>query len=69
MSNGVKQGGILSPILVTIYLGLLLHELKDSGLGCHIGTNFMADLAYADDVVLVVPSLYSLKSMLKLCET
>ena len=35
VSNGVKQSGILSPILFTLsfYLDLLLFELKDNGLG------------------------------------
>ena len=31
--------------------------LKDSGLGCHIGTNFMGAVEYADDIVLLAPSV------------
>ena len=69
VSNWVKQGGIPFLILFTIYLELLLYELKDHGLGFHIHTKFMAALAYADDIVLVAPSLYSLKNMLKLCDS
>ena len=38
MSNGVKQGGVLSAILFTIYIDKLLVKLKRSGLGCRIGT-------------------------------
>ena len=67
VSNWVKHGGIPFLTLFTIYLELLLYELKDHGLGCHIHTKFMA--ALADDVVLVAPSLYSLKNMLKLCDS
>jgi retron-type reverse transcriptase len=40
VSNGVKQGGVLSPILFTIYIDELLNELRKSGLGCHIGQQF-----------------------------
>ncbi len=36
MSNGVKQGGVLSAMLFTIYVDKLLIRLKDSKIGCHI---------------------------------
>ena len=35
--NGVKQGGILSPIMYGIYNELLLTMLKESGIGCYVG--------------------------------
>ena len=31
--------------------------LKDSGLGCHIGTNSMGAAGYADDIALIAPSV------------
>ena len=39
LSNGVKQGGVLSPRLFTLYIDNLLILLKESGYGCHI--NFL----------------------------
>ena len=66
--NGVKQGGVLSPILFAIYMDELLIRLKKSGIGCHIGNTFLAALAYADDVTLVCPTLKSLKLLVKICE-
>jgi len=68
VKNGVKQGGVLSPLLFNIYLDVLLVRLKKSNLGCHFGSLYMGSLAYADDVVLLCPTLYSLKEMLKICE-
>ena len=65
--NGVKQGGVLSPLLFNIYLDVLLTRLKVKGLGCHIGNVFMGSFAYADDVVLLSPTLWSLKQMLTVC--
>jgi len=37
VSNGVKQGGILSPIIFCIYIDSLLYSLAESGVGCFIG--------------------------------
>ncbi len=36
--NGVKQGGVLSPVLFGVYMDGLLRQLKDSGVGCYMGT-------------------------------
>ena len=36
VSNGVKQGGVISPILFSIYIDKLLLKLKESGYGCHL---------------------------------
>jgi len=66
--NGVKQGGVLSPILFTVYLDVLLGELSKAGFGCKILGEFVGALAYADDIVLLSPSRYALQCMLKICE-
>ena len=65
VSNGVKQGGVLSPILFNVYIDELLERLKKSGFGCHIGSKFMGAFCYADDCSLLAPSITSLKIMLK----
>ena len=67
VSNGVKQGGVLSPILYGIYNDLLLNMLKESGVGCYIGCTFIGALAYADDVVLLSPTRAGLLKMLNIC--
>jgi hypothetical protein len=68
VQNGVKQGGILSPILFNVYMDILLERLKDSGIGCHVDGVYVGALAYADDLTLLCPSLQGLQSMLKVCE-
>ncbi len=40
VSHGVKQGGVLSPVLFTMYVDELLQRLKASGMGCYIGIAF-----------------------------
>ena len=60
ISNDVKQGGVLSPVIFGIYLDELLLKLKKSGIGCHIGNIFTGALAYADDVVLLAPTKHAM---------
>ena len=67
VSNVVKQGGVMSPILFTIYIDQLLCQLRESNLGCHIGREFYGALGYADDIILLNPTLYSLRAMLEIC--
>ena len=67
VSNGVKQGGVLSPILFTVYIDELLSRLSDAKLGCYIGNIFCGALGYADDITLLAPTMSSLKYMLNIC--
>jgi hypothetical protein len=55
VKNGVKQGGILSPSLFSIYTKEMLENLRKTGLGCHIGITFVGALAYADDIIILAP--------------
>ena len=67
-SNGVRQGGVLSPILFTLYIDVLLERLESSGVGCHIGHEYLGSLCSADDLALLAPTVFSLRRMLKICE-
>ena len=67
VSNGVKQGGVLSPLLFTVYMDVLLTRLKESNVGCHIDRKYLGSFAYADDIILLSPSVTGLKAQLKLC--
>ena len=69
VSNGVRQGGILSPYLFSLYIDGLLEELADSGVGCFWGSLFVGAVAYADDVVLLAPCTSALRCMLNICNT
>lgn len=68
VSNGVKQGGVLSPILYSVYTDGLLRELEESGFGCTIGNYYHGCLAYADDLALLAPTAYAMNNMVKICE-
>ena len=66
-SNGVKQGGVMSPLLFTIYIVVLLCRLRDSGYGCHIGNLFCGAIGYADDVILLTPTVTGMTNLLNIC--
>ncbi len=38
--NGVKQGGVLSTILFSVYIDGLFTRLSNSGIVCHIGNHY-----------------------------
>ena len=40
ISNGVKQGGVISPLLFSLYIDELFLLLKESGIGCHVGLTY-----------------------------
>ena len=66
--NGVKQGSVISPALLSVYLDVLLTKLQNHEAGCRIGTKFCGAVAYADDLTLMCPSVKGLQSMINLCE-
>ena len=68
ISNGVKQGGCLSPSLFSVYLNNLITNLKKSNIGCRYGSEYMGVYGYADDLSLLCPSFSGLKEMLNICE-
>ena len=63
-SNGVKQGGVLSPLLFNVYLDELILLLREQGVGCHMNDMFVGGFCYADDVTLLAPTGMALNAML-----
>ena len=63
-TNGVKQGGVLSQVLFTVYLDELLMKLKTCGLGCHVGNEYVVVVSYACDITLMCPNRNGLQTMI-----
>ena len=66
-SNGVKQGGVMSPLLFIVYIDEMLCRLQNCGHGCYIGNNFYGALGYADDVILLSPTAGGMRHLLHVC--
>ena len=68
VSNGVRQGGILSPQFFNIYINDLSDDLNSSNVGCIMNDTVFNHLSYADDMVLMAPSASALQFLLNLCD-
>lgn len=64
--NGVRQGAVLSPTLFSVYIDELFTILNKSGFGCYINNIFYGIAGYADDLVLLSPSIFGLQRMIDL---
>jgi hypothetical protein len=64
---GVRQGGILSPSLFSVYIDCLIMQLKESGCGMHLNGVFVGCICYADDILLISCSVCDMQRMLDVC--
>ena len=67
MLSGVREGGILSPILFNLYVDCIIIALRKSDYGCHLRHLYVGCFMYADDLILLPASIYDLQKMLNIC--
>ena len=60
VSNGIRQGGLISPVPYNVYTDGLSDLLRGTKIGCHIGGECVRYISYADDMVLLAPSAKAL---------
>ncbi|XP_060801616.1 uncharacterized protein LOC132902036 [Amyelois transitella] len=68
MECGVRQGGLTSPTLFNLYMDQLILELSSTMLGCSVGGTSFNNISYADDMVLLSPSVSALRRLVSVCE-
>nr|XP_054766964.1 uncharacterized protein LOC129274137 [Lytechinus pictus] len=69
LHKGVRQGGILSPLLYNIFIDGLIKLLRDKDLGCHCQNLYAGVIVLADNVALIASSAKELQCMLNLIHT
>ena len=68
ISEGVKQGGILSPFLFNFFIDDLIRSCVDSGLGARMGRQSLCIVGYCDDLILLSPIVKHAEILLEKCE-
>ena len=66
-ANGVRQGGVLSPLLFNVYINDLSIQLSQTGIGGSIDGKFVNHMIYADDLCVISLSSSGLQSLLNIC--
>ena len=67
ISNGVRQGGILSPKIFVMYMNGLTYELSNSYAGCYINDTCINHIMHADNICLMAPTGTAMQNLLDVC--
>ena len=68
LSQGVKQGSIISPYLFNLYTEDLLSELANQRYGAFLPNGTVTSvIAFADDLILISSTLSGLQSLMDIC--
>lgn len=65
LSCGIRQGGVLSPYFFAIYVDSIVDRVKsEHSLGCYVNWESVSILMYADDIIVIAPSVIALQELL-----
>jgi len=67
VSSGVRQGSCFSPAIFNVFINVFIVQLKFLRVGCHVMSLFVGCILYADDIILLSPSVTGLQQMLDKC--
>jgi len=65
---GVRQGGVLSPLLFAIFIDNIVQSVRSASAGCYMSCVCCSIFLYADDILLISPSVSGLQTLVDACE-
>jgi hypothetical protein len=68
LNVGVRQGGVLSPLLFAMFIDDLVSRVKSANAGCYLSLSCCCIFLYADDILLLSPSVAGLQLLVNACE-
>jgi hypothetical protein len=68
LKAGTRQGGILSPHLFAIFLDNMIEKVVASKVGCYMSRVCFNIIVYADDILLLSPTVSGLQSLVNICQ-
>lgn len=69
LACGIRQGGVLSPYLFAVFIDSVVSRVRsEQHIGCYIHNECFSIILYADDIILLSPSVSSLQQLLHVCE-
>ena len=68
VTNGVRQGDVLSPLLFNVYVNDLSDCLKKYGVGGSMNGTYVNHMLYADDNCIILLSVSGLQRLLNICD-
>ena len=69
VTNGVRQGSILSLYFFAVYIDHLSKELNKMKVGCFVGKSLINHLSFADDLCCFCPSIHDLQRIIAICHS
>lgn len=68
MRCGVRQGGVLSPQFFALFIDGVVKAVSSQRNGCYVHNVSVSIILYADDILLLAPSINTLQTLFSFCE-
>jgi len=66
---GVRQEGVLSSYFFAIFIDDIIINVVNLKSGCYVNRACLSIILYADDILLLAPSVESLQNLVTICAT
>ena len=68
LNAGIRQGGVLSPYLFALYIDSVVDKVRSTNVGCTVNGACLSILLYANDIILLAPTVMALQQLVMACE-